>query len=532
MEWKVKIKNVKEIIGITLVIGIMTAEALLTTQGGFFGGNNNKEFFKEKAVTEYKKHVVVLGKITDRNGKEICNLANVDFANGNYGEYTNAEMYAPFLGYIRSEKENSEGILRKYYDVLYDTGSIEETKGNDIQLTIDSDLQESVYQIMKDFVGNSKEDASIVVSDAENGEILAMVSLPTYNPEKELPKKYTSVVCDDPRIPGSSFKVLTSIALLENSVKGVKGEDYERINTPFRVTKTNEYLEREFIREEDEAKFIVNYDSSNQGEVLSYKKALDYSSNIFFAGAMLDMENAEVKLTNIMNRLTGEKVDDYGRRITSFDFGNVVDIWAFDKNKQTGKYNYDNDSGNMLYQRALADTAYGQGGTKLSTITEIRLVSAIANGGKAYNPYMIKAIKSAGVEKKEIPLKEIAEKHNIPELDNHNLPINVTTMEVADKIKSAMLYTCSDEEEHNYYNFQRENIGGKSGTGEVVVKEKDNLWFMSFCTVNGHIYSVVMNSMNEKAGARTGSGWASRGTDEEYSPLEKVYNEIEKLNRE
>jgi penicillin-binding protein 2 len=99
--------------------------------------------------------------------------------------------------------------------------------GNNIRLTIDRDLQLEAYKSLEGKVG------SVVAVDVNTGEVLSMVSRPSFNPtnfSKGLTKEYWQSLVGDDRnplrdrtiqehyAPGSTFKTVTAIAALEEKV--------------------------------------------------------------------------------------------------------------------------------------------------------------------------------------------------------------------------------------------------------------------------------------------------------------------------
>ena len=99
--------------------------------------------------------------------------------------------------------------------------------GQDLRLTIDLDLQRVAEQMMEGKNG------ALVAMDPHTGEILAMVSRPTFDPNQfavRLTKAYWSQIIDDPDhpllnksiqaqlAPGSTFKVIMTLAGLEEGV--------------------------------------------------------------------------------------------------------------------------------------------------------------------------------------------------------------------------------------------------------------------------------------------------------------------------
>ena len=99
--------------------------------------------------------------------------------------------------------------------------------GNNIRLTIDRDLQLTAYKALEDKVG------SAVVVDVHTGEILAMVSRPSFNPtqfSRGLTTEYWGSLVNDEKnplrdrtiqehySPGSTFKTITAITALEEGI--------------------------------------------------------------------------------------------------------------------------------------------------------------------------------------------------------------------------------------------------------------------------------------------------------------------------
>lgn len=135
------------------------------------------------------------------------------------------------------------GLERQYNDQLMGTdglrrvivnsvgkemGRLEETEpvaGKNIELTIDEDLQ-AVAEA--DFVGK---EGALVAMDARTGEVLAMISRPTFDPNDfavRVPSKEWAALNTDPQTPllnraiqaqlapGSVFKVVEGVAMLES----------------------------------------------------------------------------------------------------------------------------------------------------------------------------------------------------------------------------------------------------------------------------------------------------------------------------
>ncbi|GAA5140367.1 penicillin-binding transpeptidase domain-containing protein [Nocardioides marinquilinus] len=151
-------------------------------------------------------------------------------------------IYAPITGYFSFGE--STGIESSQNDILtgddpklfipslVDLLSNEPASGGTVQLTIDPDAQRAAYEGLA-AIGDGVEGA-VVAIEPSTGKILAMVSIPTFNPNKlsshdftERDQTYADLL-DDPRdplvnraisvrnFPGSTFKLITAAAALES----------------------------------------------------------------------------------------------------------------------------------------------------------------------------------------------------------------------------------------------------------------------------------------------------------------------------
>lgn len=179
--------------------------------------------------------------------------------------YPNSDIYAHIAGYVGpvSERdlnryEDPDPVLRiprfqigkvgveaKYEDMLRGRAGAKRVEvnavgrvmreldrregeaGSDLQLTIDTDLQDYVQARL------GEESASVVVMDVETGDVLACASAPTYDPNKFVrgisvadyavyrdneKRPLASKTVQDAYPPGSTFKMITALAALEAGV--------------------------------------------------------------------------------------------------------------------------------------------------------------------------------------------------------------------------------------------------------------------------------------------------------------------------
>ncbi len=129
--------------------------------------------------------------------------------------------YDSFLTGIPSQKLIfTDGFGENYPLLCYSTG--EPIPGDDIYLTIDIELQNILEtELRKTMVEHNAKSASGILMDPKTGEILAMASLPNFDPNEYY--KYPSELrknrnITDPYEPGSIFKLVTFAAALAESV--------------------------------------------------------------------------------------------------------------------------------------------------------------------------------------------------------------------------------------------------------------------------------------------------------------------------
>ncbi len=105
--------------------------------------------------------------------------------------------------------------------------------GNDIYLTIDFKLQQAAEYALVHYSGQANVRGAVVVMDPRNGDVLAMVSAPSFDPNMFVlgPTLADMKRLDDPKYtpqinrvmsgaypPGSTFKIITAIACLETGL--------------------------------------------------------------------------------------------------------------------------------------------------------------------------------------------------------------------------------------------------------------------------------------------------------------------------
>lgn len=180
--------------------------------------------------------------------------------------YPAGEVTAHLLGFTNIDDHGQEGIELAYNDMLAGrSGSnlvlqnlngqvvrhVEAVHppqpGQDLQLTIDLDLQYKVYRALKSAWQRHQADwASVVVMDPRTGDVLAMANQPSYNPNDRSsirPESLRNRAITDAIEPGSVMKTMAIAGALNEGV--VTASDLFD-TSPGRMTVGRDHVVRDF----------------------------------------------------------------------------------------------------------------------------------------------------------------------------------------------------------------------------------------------------------------------------------------------
>lgn len=398
--------------------------------------------YKQEAITDYNIRTIAAGTIYDCNGTPLVTTEAKQWS-----EYIDPYAYTQVIGYIAPSTSGfgSYRLMSFLKDELYETTSIESTQGSSFYLTLDHDLQLQAYHLLVDTIGEG-ETGSVVIMDVKTGEIKAFVSVPSFN-ANELSESIKNVqLSQDSNInpnsimsypvthknrlvPGSIFKIVTSVALLENGL-----EDFTVLDNSFYI---------------GDGKIVNHYSNTNM--TIGYDTAVLKSSNVYFSSAALKMKeqgNGDA-LNDVAERfMLGKKLE--------LDFGDVESNWDL----------------NLADDHGYAMTAFGQGKTLITTLNAAMIAQAIANDGQMLEPYMIQSkVDSDGRTVYEGESKLLSE---------------VTTPEICNRITEAMVPVGSSL---GMDNVAAKTGTGQIGD----VNNMFNAWLMTFAPADDPQYVVVVN---------------------------------------
>jgi len=384
-------------------------------------------------------------KINDLIGRTGIEYVYEDFIRGEWG----GEMV----------EVNSSGKFQR------SLGKKSPTQGNDIELTIDLDLQLVAEEALKD-----KKAGAIIVMDPRDGAIRAMVSKPNFDlnffskdfkPEKEYnalfnsPEKPLFNRALNAYDPGSVWKIVTALAGLESG-------KFPR-NTMLE-TKPCIIYGSQCFREHNDLGFGV----------IGYEDALRVSSNTFFYqvgyGVGVD-EIHKVSLKLGFNSLSGIEISEQENigLVASSEWAKEGRGWG-----QPGRTPW--------VPEDIASMSIGQFVVQVTPIQIARAYAAIANGGYLVTPYLVKEDEKNLSDKKLIKI----------EIDSNNIQL----------IKSGLrkVVESGTGVSINYGVSNLPPVAGKTGTAEDGEGGLDHAWFVCFTPSEKSELLVVAFAQNTPGG--------------------------------
>lgn len=448
----------------------------------------SKEYIEDKiAQNKNPEHAVYIVNLLDSDTEKIDKLLQIPgiqiISDKNERVYNGGEAIGSLIGYTgnitaQQLKENKGkgyneyskigigGIEEVYENKLraIDGGKIYILKpdgkkdviaekkaknGEDIKLSINLDLQKKVYEEMKGEKGAS------VATDPKTGEVLAMVSSPSFDPNSyvtyitksekakweessnaQLERRFKNAYS-----PGSTMKLVTASIGLDdkaidpNKAIDIKGKTWDEYNVT-RVT--------------------------DPGRPVNLKDATKFSDNIYFAKAAVEIGGE--------NFVKGAKKFGIGEELK---FGYPIQ-----------KSQISND-GKLNDKSLLAATGYGQGQVLTTPLNMTMIYSTLGNNGNIMMPKL-------DITKPSEPkvYQEAIKKENLPVLiDCFSSVIN-------------------DEDGTGHIaKIDGVNIAGKTGTAEIKKSKDDasgteNGWFAAVDTDEGKLaISMIIEDVKDRGGS-------------------------------
>ncbi len=351
--------------------------------------------------------------------------------------------------------------------LLEETLVQEPTNGFQLYTTIDKDLQKFSYDVLQNRLRELGKKAGVVIAlNPQNGQILSLVSLPSFDNNifySEDMEAINSVLNnrDKPMfnraisgiyVPGSTIKPLVAYGALNEGLI----DDKKTIFSPGFLEVPNPY-------HPDQPSIFLDWKPHG---IVNLYSALARSSNVYFYSIGGG--------TPTQKGLGIEKLKFYWQK---FGLGDLTGIDLISETK-----GFLPDSQNKPQWR-LGDTynvSIGQGDLLLTPIQLIDYITAVANGGKIYQPYIISEIRDTNNK---------LVKENKPKilytLENPYI-LNLIKRGLTDAVKQpyGTAYSLSD---------LPVSVAAKTGTAQIADKTQINALFVGFAPVeNPQIALLVL----------------------------------------
>ncbi|MDQ3891378.1 MAG: penicillin-binding protein 2 [Actinomycetota bacterium] len=232
--------------------------------------------------------------------------------------------------------------------------------GNNVVLTLDPELQSVAYEGLASSVTGR---GAVVAIDPNNGEILALASHPSFDPnniDETFPKLAKDP--DSPLLnravqslypPGSTFKVITASAALQAG-----------------VSPTQSFVDDGTY--ELPGYTVHNFQGKKYGRV-TFTEALVFSINAIFAKIGVEMVGAQALAQMAYDFGFGDSYKEFSLPVSASSLGPPPSDWT---------------------DGTTAQTAFGQGETNSNAFQMALVAAAIANDGEMMEPRLVREIRS------------------------------------------------------------------------------------------------------------------------------------------
>ena len=324
--------------------------------------------------------------------------------------------------------------------------------GGNVMLTLDIGLQGYVENLLADAVpklaSEETEGAACVVLDVKGAEGLTAASYPTFdlaNYASELAEKgddplhpFLNRAFQGAYPPGSTFKMLTAIAGLE-----------EKIITP--TTLIRDEGQYNYYGPNGPKCWIFRQYGSRHG-LINVSKAIEVSCNYF--------------MFEVGRQLGIERLDEYAAR---FGLGEKTGIELAESAGVMASPAYTESLGGKWYQGNVLSVAIGQESTQVTPLQLANYIATLVNGGIRNAVHLLKEVKSSD-------FSQVLQSYEPQVLD---------TIEIQDQnlkaVKAGMLaLTTNNSSVRQYFQSLPFQAGAKTGSAQVTGQNESNAVFVCF----------------------------------------------------
>ncbi|MGH6656321.1 MAG: peptidoglycan D,D-transpeptidase FtsI family protein [Actinocrinis sp.] len=394
-------------------------------------------------------------------------------------QYTNGPLYAQATGYYsvnygKTSIENYEnGLLQgtdsrlatqQFLNQLEDKGK----SGGSVVLTLNAAAQQAAYNGLKNLGGGKEIEGAVVALDPKTGAILALVSAPSFDPNKlsshsaSAQTQAANALAADPLQPsldralaqtyppGSTFKIITSAAAMANGLNGAPVDPNTTIPSPtntLNLPGSNSTL------------------SNDSGETCGNTTliiAFTRSCNTVYGQIGLD--------------LGGAKLQDEAQK------------WGFNQRGPSVPMNASTPVfPSNISQAQAAQSAIGQFNVRMTPLQGAMMAAGVANGGVIMSPYLVK--------------QELDTKGNVMTTTTPKQAYNPITADQANQLKDMMVSVVQNGT-GTAAQIGGVQVAGKTGTAQRGVGQNSLAWFLSFAPADNPkvAVAVLVQDNNPNAG--------------------------------
>ncbi|RWZ78615.1 MAG: penicillin-binding protein 2 [Candidatus Microsaccharimonas sossegonensis] len=413
-------------------------------------GGNVRADFAQLLSTPNSRYQILATKVTRTQADKIkaANLSGIGFQAVSQRVYPEGSLGAQVLGFVDTTGQGRYGVenyqndalkgVDGYLKAVTDVNNVPLTIGNDnvsqpavngknIVLSLDRNIQSYVESALAAGLQRSgAKKGSVLVMDPNNGKVLAMANLPTYDPANYGQVSDVAAFNNDtisaPYEPGSDVKTYTLATGIDKGV--VKASDT--------------YNNTDYIKVGD---IIISNATLGRTGNITFQTALTWSLNTGFVTIAQRLGDG----TNITKSARDIMYDYFHNR---FGLGSLTGIELANEAPGT-VISPDTVQGNAV---RYSNMAFGQG-LDATLIQVASGFSAIVNGGSFYKPTIIDGYMTDTGFKQNATPKPI----------RTNIIAQSTSVQVKQATRDARATSFGRTDKPGYY------IGGKTGTSQVIV---------------------------------------------------------------
>ena len=362
-----------------------------------------------------------------------ANLPGIDFIETTKRYYPYGDFASYLVGYAKANEDDEVvgelGIEKSFNDSLkgedgyiiyqkdrngYQIAGTKEARkeavnGDSVYLTIDNNVQFFVEKALSRMTTSDATRMTILVAEAKTGKILAYATTPSFDPNKRNITNYLDDISGVSFEPGSTMKIYTYMAAIENNMYNGKA-----------IYKSGSFTAKDKT-------VIRDWNKVGWGWI-SYDQGFVYSSN--------------TAVVNIMDKYMDANTLKNFQLKLGFGSKTGIDVPM----ESSGKIAY-------KYETEIFNAAFGQGVTT-TPIQHIKALTTIANDGDLLKPYVVDKVVNAN--------GEIVYQNERTVLDH------VVSSDTIAYVKNLMWRTVNDSDgaAHAYY-IKGFNLIGKTGSAQI-----------------------------------------------------------------